>query len=71
MYIYIYTRPTQNLTLAWQSQIKKPFFFINGMKGELLRGYMDNGGYCTYCTVNCTVSMTCPSSNIALRKSNT
>ena len=32
---------------------------------------MDNGGYCTYCTVNCTVSMTCPSSNIALRKSNT
>ena len=32
---------------------------------------MDNGGYCTYCTVNCTVSLTCPSSNMALRKSNT
>ena len=31
---------------------------------------MDNGGYCKYCTVNCTVSMACPSSNIALRKSN-
>ena len=32
---------------------------------------MDNGGYCTYYHVNCTVSVTCPSSNVALRKSNT
>ena len=29
---------------------------------------MDNGGYCTYCTVNCTESVTCPSSSIALKK---
>ena len=63
IYTYIYICPTQNVTLAWQSQIKKPIF--------LLRVYMDHGGYCTYCTVNCTVSETCPSSNIALRKSNT
>ena len=32
---------------------------------------MDNVGYCAFCTVNCTVSMPCPSSNITLRKSNT
>ena len=32
---------------------------------------MGNGGYCKFCTVNCTVRMTCPSSNIPLRKSNT
>ena len=32
---------------------------------------MDNGGYGTYCAVICTVSMTCPSSNIALKKSKT
>ena len=32
---------------------------------------MNNVGYCTFCTVNCTVSMPCPSSNIPLRKSNT
>ena len=35
IYIYIYTHPTQNLTLAWQSQIKETIFFfflkINGM----------------------------------------
>ena len=31
IYLYIYTRPTQNLTLAWQSQIKKAFYLINGM----------------------------------------
>ena len=31
---------------------------------------MDNGGYCTFGTVNCTVSMTCSSSNVPLRKSN-
>ena len=32
---------------------------------------MDNVGYCKFCTVNCTVSMPCPSSNIPLRNSNT
>ena len=32
---------------------------------------MGNGGYGKFCTVNCTVRMTCPSSNIPLRKSNT
>ena len=32
---------------------------------------MNNVGYCTFCTVNCTVSMPCPSWNIPLRKSNT
>ena len=32
---------------------------------------MDNGGYCTISTVNSTVSLTCPSSNIPLRKPNT
>ena len=57
--------------LPWQPQTKKPLFFFFNQWNELLRGYMDNGGYCTYCTVNCTVSVTCPSSNIALRKSNT
>ena len=31
---------------------------------------MDNVGYCTFCTINCTVYMPCPSSNIPLRKSN-
>ena len=31
---------------------------------------MGNGGYITYCTVNCTVSMTFPSSKIAPRRSN-
>ena len=34
-------------------------------------GGTDNGGYCTYCTVNCAVSVTCASSNITLRESNT
>ena len=51
-------------------KLKKPLFFFFNQWNEL-RGYMDNGGYCTYCTVNCTVSVTCPSSNIALKKSNT
>ena len=33
IYIYIYTHPTQNLILAWQSQIKENIYFlkINGM----------------------------------------
>ena len=32
IYIYIYICPAQNLTLAWQSQIKKTIFLkINGM----------------------------------------
>ena len=67
--IYICICPIQNLTLAWQSEIRKQFFFNKW--NELLREYMDNGDYCTHCTVNCTVSMTCPSPNVALRKSNT
>ena len=68
--IYIHTSPSQDLTLAWQSQIEKTIFLKNQWN-ELLRGYMDNGEYCTYCTDNCIVSMTCLSSNIPLRKSNT
>ena len=70
IYLYINTHPTQNLILAWQSQIKETIFFLNQWN-ELQTGYIDNAGYCTFCTVNCTVTMPCPSSNIPLRKSDT
>ena len=70
LYRYIYTRPKQNLMLAWQSQIKKPICFFFNQWNELFRGYIDNGGYCTYWTVNCTVCMIWPSSNIAFRNPN-
>ena len=68
-YLYIYTSDTKlNVALAVSNLKKNNFFF---RWNEMLRGYMDNGGYGTHCTVNCTVKMKCPSSNIALRKSNT
>ena len=38
IYIYIYTHPTQNLSLAWQSQIKETIFFFLKINGMNCRG---------------------------------